>query len=206
MRANRFLTRFVLFTFLGIVFLGSCSTTGKSAMKFSLEKSKFTETVTQWTRNGKIYSNLDTIMLVDALYQDWTVRQEYISELSRQSFLTEEKERELYDELKKKNEEVVEFMVAVYTPDTNWNDLEKENSIWNIFLQAHEGPRISPSSIKKISQRKIPLKRFYPFITVWRTVYQVEFPKEEFSEDSKEMSLILGGMLGAIRLVWSRSG
>jgi hypothetical protein len=206
MPRTRLLGRCFLSAVVGAVSLISCSTPGKTSLEFSLEKSLFTETVKRWTRNGKIYSDLDTIMLVDALYQDWSVRQEFIAELSRQNYFTDEKEQELYQEMKSKHDEVVEFMVAVYTSDPNWNDLEKKDSIWGVFLQTQDGVRIPSSSIKKIQQRSIPLKRFYPFITPWRTVYQVEFPRDQFSEDWKQISLVLGGMLGTTRLVWDRSG
>ena len=90
------------------------------------------------------------------------------------------------------------FLVSVYTPRKSYNNLDSKRSIWMVYLTNNEGESLMPLSIKPSQQKKVFLKKFFPYVTDWSRQYIIKFPKYY---DNKEHKLFLNSGVKWIKLL-----
>ena len=84
----------------------------------------------------------------------------------------------------------------LYTAQDENNDLEKSKSVWNIFLDV-EGKRLTPKSVKRVSENKDKLKDRYSYLNPWSKIYLITFPVPAGELTSRTSTLTLAGISGA---------
>ncbi|MEK6531831.1 MAG: hypothetical protein AABZ23_04985 [Deltaproteobacteria bacterium] len=165
-----------------------------------------------WTRSIKVFQDFSTRLYLSATYKTMDFRASYVERYSAAYQADEEARLKL---LEKEEEEALkfdDFFVVVYTPEKQWNDLDKKDSIWRLFLEDASGVKSGPAFITRLS-RASPLEReFYPHLDEWSVAYEVRFLKQPRAEDGDEpraigpVRLKVTGVLGKGELVWDMQG
>ena len=206
------------FLLLGVFSISACVDKGTHLTPANVKKlwqseNPKTETtqivIERWTREDKLYSEFETILIVSALYKSWAVRQTYLEQEAAINNMSPEKklaklreERDLYD-----NEN--SFIVSAYLGDKSWNDFSEPSTVWKIYMVTKEGIKIYPEKIEKIEDIKSDsLLKYCYFITPWKTTYRVTFPKmisqraHPVIQESEGFKLELVSHLGTAALKW----
>jgi hypothetical protein len=89
--------------------------------------------------------------------------------------------------------------LMLFTEKDETNNLDKSNSIWNIYLQAGEA-RVKPESIKRVHESQVALADKYPYYNVWSRPYMIRFPVSTAVATSGPLTLVLAGPLGSVDL------
>lgn len=168
------------------------------------DMSSYENVVKSWTKTAKVYDELDTIILIDALYKNWTVRKTYIENLSKTNNISLKEKERLLNMEKEENKKINSFFLTVYTGKELWNDLNEKKSIWNIVLKDKKGNRWRPLKVKEIKYNELKIKKFYPFVTPWKKIYEIDFPKDS-SDNAGQIILTISSMLGRVELRWEYS-
>ncbi len=95
------------------------------------------------------------------------------------------------------------FFVSLYTQNDVDNNLDKKDSIWNIFLDVN-GKRVQPTSIKKIYENKAVLQTKYPYLDPWSKNYYVTFPVPADSVSDALPQMTIAGPFGASHLKFAK--
>ncbi|MFQ6111124.1 MAG: hypothetical protein ACE5LX_03730 [Nitrospinota bacterium] len=166
-------------------------------------------TISRWTRTQKLYRDLETIMILDALFRHPEVRQAMAEYLASSRGLSQEKARALKEKEAEEAREELEFILAVYTGRREWNDFHLKGSVWRLFLEDDRGRRVEPTSIRrlKLFQKASPLLSIYRFVTPWKETYSVSFPRDGLNlAKGRGIKLVITGLLGRVELRWKDAG
>lgn len=167
--------------------------------KFILLESPLDAEVARQTRTAKLYRQLDTLMIADVIYNGKTLRNVWAEQKAKSARLNEKQAQELLAEQMARNAERAQFYVAFYTPDEEWNDLDKPEPHWTVLLET-DGGAVNPVSIEKVKRDALPWAGSLPFFPNFRTFYKVDFPRE--LAGSGPLMLSLTSLQGETRLVW----
>ncbi len=159
--------------------------------------------VSQWHRRGEIKRDpTDLLMSADVVFLSCPLRMRMIELLSQRKgwrkVETEFKREEEYTEC----QAYYDFLVALYTKDSSWNDLDEANSMWRVILIADGKIRRYPESIIEIKPKADEIAVFYPFIKPWMKVYRVRFGRAGI-HDVKILSLVITSLMGRVTLSWN---
>lgn len=172
-------------------------------------KPDYNETLGRWTRNTRIFQGLDARLYVSATYKGSEFVGAYIDRYSSSFRLDEDYKKALVERAALEGQMYNDFFLAVHTPDPSWNDLEKPNSIWRLYLETASGERLVPLFINKADVKDPLLRDFFPYLDLWSSGYIVRFPKYSAGgtepipgKDTKLMRLVISGPLGAGALEW----
>lgn len=206
---TKFRFLFSLFTFhflLFTVFTGCAAK--KEAVKPEPAKDYFA-VLNQWTRSQKVYDNLETKLYVYSTYKSWKWREAYVDEYAKRYVFDAVQKENILAREKETNEKFNEFFLSIYTPEIKWNDFDKKDSIWNIYLEDDKGERTAPIEITRVDENNPLTREFFPYMDLWSYGYIVKFTKylptggEPFpSPSSKSVKLIITGAVGKAQLEW----
>ncbi|MBI5893673.1 MAG: hypothetical protein HZB79_08505 [Deltaproteobacteria bacterium] len=169
----------------------------------------YSDILSQWTKSKKVYENLETKLYIYATYKSWQWRDAYIDEYAKRYMMDALQKENILAREKEINERFNEFFLSIYTPEIKWNDFDKKDSIWSIYLEDDKGERVSPLEITRVDENNPLVREFFPHMDLWSFGYIVRFPKylptgkEPFpSSASKSMKLIITGAVGKTQLEW----
>ena len=180
------------FTIIPLFLLSGCSVFSSLGLNQPFQSNGgYLSALGKATRKADIYNNLNTVMYIRAAYFDKPFMRAY-----------EDKYYDYYMQkpknLIKKIEKSTVFLVSVYTPRKSYNNLDSKRSIWMVYLTNSEGESLMPLSIRPSQQKKVFLKKFFPFVTDWSKQYIIKFPKYY---DKKERKLFLNFGVKWIKLI-----
>lgn len=201
---------FLRFTAYGVqltalLFLTSCA--AHKAVKQA--ESDYLSVLEKWTREGKIYENFETTVLINATYKTQEFRESYVTEYINTFMLDSEKGDKLMKGEMEAPKKYHEFFLSIHTPNLEWSDLEKKEPIWSLYLVNDAGETVSPLDIKKLKEIGPGVMRFYPYFTEWSTGYTVKFPlnlsdgRELITAETNYIKLVFTGTPGKGELVWN---
>ncbi len=195
----------VFLVFCASLFLAGCA--GKETGEV-MPAPPYGDILGRWTREASAYGGLDLRLAVFASYRSWPLRTAYIREYAERYQLDGDTADRLLADERARYEETEEFFLAVSTPNVKWNDLEKERSVWRIYLENDRGERTAPLKIRRLDEKDPVIRGFYPFMTPWSYGYIVSFPKytadsdTALLEDISSFKLIITGVLGKAEVEW----
>lgn len=194
----RFAALFFSLMFAAVAALPSCATE-KGGSKYLLGESRLNRAVAAMTRTAKLYRELDTILIADVVYLGMDLRRTWVDHAAEAGRLGREEKAALLEKEEEENSASAQFLVALYTSEDEWNDLEKEDSRWSLFLEA-DGELVRPESIKKLKPGALKLRDNLPFETAFRSFYIVSFPRE--AAGAPPYTLGMSSLLGEVKLRW----
>lgn len=200
-------TRSYLF-YIWLLAIAAVLAAGCGSMERAVKKSYFVE-LDRWTRSEKIYYGLETRVYLNATFKAPSFRKAYIDRYSMSYDLDENYKSALLARESEVVEQFNEFFISFYTPNEKWNDLDRKDSIWKLYLEDNKGSRLVPISIDKIDEKDPLLREFFPYFDLWGSAYIVKFPKYPPAglepvpgEDTEYFKLIITGILGKGELKW----
>ncbi|MDO8446770.1 MAG: hypothetical protein Q7T53_11865 [Deltaproteobacteria bacterium] len=162
----------------------------------------------KWTREGKVYSNFETKLLINATFKTEEFRESYVREYSTVYMLDTEKVKKLAEDEIEAPRGYHEFFISIHTPIQEWSDLERKEPIWALYLVNEMGERVSPLEIKKLKGKGPNITRFFPYFDDWSVGYSVKFPlnlldqRQLITNETKSVKFVMTGPPGRGELVW----
>jgi hypothetical protein len=173
----------------------------------------YPDVLKEWTRGVKIYYGLEPRLYINATYKNRAFRDAYLDRYAESYRLDEEYKQAMQDREFELSELYNEFLLSAYTPDETWNDFDKKDSVWRLYLVDSAGAKLSPISVKKVDVTNPLLREFFPYVDLWSSAYIARFPK--YSEagtepipgkDTEFIKLLVVGVLGNGEIEWRLTG
>ncbi|MDL1967257.1 MAG: hypothetical protein LWW97_01580 [Deltaproteobacteria bacterium] len=164
----------------------------------------------KWTNEARIYRGLDLELMTSATFKSPEFREAYANEYVRTYNLSGEEKEKLIKDQKQASLIYNDFIMSAYVPDKKWNDFNKKDSIWKIYLNAGNETKIIPIEIRKIKKIDAVLTHFFPYINTWESIYFVRFPvkvrgtdKNIIDDTCSNIKIIITSVLGTTEMVWN---
>lgn len=193
---------YVLFFAALLVFSLGC------ASKRALVRANYNDSLNRWTASKKVYEGLEARIFLGATYETLPFRKAYVERYAVDYEVEDSYKNELFSREKEQEEKYNEFLVAAYTPVEGWNDLDKRDSVWRLYLEDGTGSRVVPVSVTRLDSSDPRVREFFPYLDLWSVGYDVKFPKysetgaQMPSKDAKYLKIIVTGVLGTGELEW----
>ncbi len=208
--------RYSVLTFMlliGVLMASGCTGTSKQAVPGQLsvvEKSiVYRDVFDTWTKEGRIYDGLSTKLISKATFKSAVFRQAYAQEYARLYKLEASEYDKLLSDQQKAATEYHDFVIAAYVPEKNWDDFSKEASTWKIYITRDDVEQIRPLEIRKLKRKDPIMAYFYPYVTTWKSIYQVRFPTNDpktgaqLLDDSHDaVTLVMTSVHGSVEFKW----
>ena len=165
------------------------------------EGGNYPQAIEKYTREARIYRGLELELLANATYKSSDFRRAYLQEYSRVYKLDEAQVQAIRQKETEAAQNIDEFMIATYVPDKQWDDFDRKNPSWKIYLVQCDGSRIQPVAIQK-NKVDASMRHFFPYINPWKSMYTVRFPKPSAGKENPSMRLIVTGLRGNIQMEW----
>jgi hypothetical protein len=152
-----------------------------------------------WTDKEKNYNAFSSTFQITATLVSTEIMEHQVYMMAQKSHwtsaqLTEEKQKQLSEA-----QNVTTCFFSFYTDRDENNNLDKKQTSWNIFLEAG-GSRVSPSSIKRVTDGLDNVMQKYPYVTRWTKWYMVKFPISTSVAISGPLTLTVAGPAGDAHL------
>jgi hypothetical protein len=172
-------------------------------------KSVYQENFKAWTREGRIYDGLDVRLIAAATYMSSKFRKAFSEEYARIYKLTELEKDKLISDQENAGAGYEDFIFAAYVPEKTWDDFHKKDSIWKIYLSRDDIEQIKPIEIRKLDKRDAKTGYFYSYVTPWKSIYRLRFPKlisdqrgDTQQNKTGSFKLVLTSVLGSTEMIW----
>ena len=138
----------------------------------------YAQVLDRWTRSKTLIavSELDTPLSATATFESWDFRWAYGVKYAADYRLTTEQRRVLLEKTLAETHDSHRFYVALYGSKVRWTALGKPETAWVMRLIDEAGNETAPLSIEEIRKPSPVEIRYFPFTTVWRSVFRVHFP------------------------------
>jgi hypothetical protein len=144
------------------------------------------------SKKASFYKDFETVYLLNATR---------ISDKFRQAFKLRKNDSvpEFKNELDKLPENQISFIISLYTP---FEDLEnlKDSAQWNIILKIDD-KIVTSKSIKKLA-KKGAWDKFFPYINTWTNEYLVTFKVTKEEAKPSKTVLLLSNARSKTTLTW----
>ncbi len=162
----------------------------------------------KWTRTGKAYQGMKTLLLVTATYLHPATRKAYVRQYTKDHLLSEAQEKDLLAEQEAEAARRLEFIVTVFSDEEDWEILEGKDSIWSVYFSSDQATRVKPEKIEYIESPPIYLKTYYPSSLTFRRVYRIVFPAKVqdvplLDERTRHFNLEFLSALDRLKLRWN---
>ena len=140
--------------------------------------SDYDQVLAKWTRSQSLVqlSQLDTVLSVTATFESWDFRWAYVVRYANDYRLTVEQRRTLLEHTLAETKDGHRFYVALYGTRVRSSDLTRANSSWIVRLIDDEGNETAPLAIELVAKPGPLELRYFPYSTVWRSVFRIKFP------------------------------
>ena len=166
----------------------------------------------KWTRKGSIHKGLGTELLVTATFQSEEFRRAFAEEYGRLYMQTPEENQKMLDDQMSAARDYDGFLVAIYTPEKEWDDFAETGSLWRVYLIKDGRFRLEPLEIRKVKKQRTLSREigryramsesFLPYVNPWTTLYAFRFKRNGLAEHPHSLELILTSPSGSTSLKW----
>jgi hypothetical protein len=153
------------------------------------------------TRGAKIYDRLGTNAFIKAVHLTAEVREARAARLAVWRALTAQEREELLAVERAEAGEYEDFMVSLFTPDRDANDLDAPKSVWRVALVVPGAGEALPDRIEQV-KADATLRALYPDFSVFDVVYRVRFGRSRVAIEGRPFTLRLAGAKGRADLVF----
>ncbi len=167
----------------------------QSHQSFSSDSSEYQKIINKFSRTDSRYSGfyqsyqLSGTLLVPAV--NWQLLQKKAS-FHQWDEKTQKEER---DRALQEMTQSTFFLFSLYTPEKDYNDLNKGTSIWKIYLDVN-GKRYE-GKIKKRTDKPVDITSLFSYHTRWSIPYKAEFPVPTLQVEKYKSSIQFTSSLGS---------
>jgi len=161
----------------------------------------------RWSRGQKVYDGLEARLYMNATFKTADFRRAYMDRYARSYELGSEHLKALSEREIEQAEAFNEFFFTAYTPDESLNDFDREDTVWQMYIEDEAGNRARPISITTVDYSEHVIREFFPYFDLWSRAYTVKFPKYAdggglIDPERGAVKLIVTGVMGKGELVW----
>lgn len=176
--------------------LASCATTPENPHGLALmTESDYTKVTENFTEKNQVYSGLYNLMDMSATLINSAVAKAQLEQTAR---LYQWDAAKMTTEKVKSDENLskeTEIFVSFYTPERKHDDLNKNQTLWKIFMDAN-GKRYE-GKVKKIKLLTDEIRGLYAYHTRFATPYSIVFPVSVRSIENTNIKLTVTGPVGS---------
>jgi hypothetical protein len=189
-----------------LVFFSSCSTrspNSKAPRKYSFfdaffSADSYSRVFDNYTEEKQVHSEFEPVMTAYITYWSPELQKAYTREMARQYQLTDAAEKKIAEDQKLEDENYFVFILSASTREPEWNDFEKKNSMWRVFIEnSDKSIQVDPEKIEATSPKDERAKYFYKTMSTFGKTYRIRFPKKTL-ENSKGIRLHITGPRGSL--------
>ena len=202
----------VIWLFIAIILLGCQGMAQIDSATQSADPYKgsdFLAASERWSREARIYTGFDAQLIATATFKSADFREAYSNEYKRVFLLTEPEKDKLVQDQEAASQMYHDFLLAAFVPNKKWNDFDKKDSVWKVYLTADDQRRLEALEIRRVRRVNAEIIHFYPFITPWKYVYRLRFPHNYpgtgepiINTDTEKVSLVITGVQGTTAMQW----
>mgnify|MGYP000898464950 CR=1 FL=1 len=147
----------------------------------------------RYTKMDRSHSEFLPVIMAYATLWGSDLREAYIREMAGRFRLDEDAEKKLATQELQENESFIVFILSVGTREPEWNELDRQNSIWRITLESEDGSvQDVPERVEVISQKDERAKYFYKRMDSFTRTYRLRFARDKFSNVSPVKLYVVG--------------
>ena len=140
----------------------------------------YEQVLVKWTRRAEVYDQFQSLAFVTATFRSPDFRKAYTAAYARIMDLTTLEAGRLWAEEQAAAAASHEIMVALYTTDRKWNDLDLATTIWKVRLSAPAtGTEEHPAAVTQIREISPQMQRLFPHASPFTKFYVIRFPKKD---------------------------
>lgn len=168
----------------------------------------YAEVLATWTRTDEIYQGLNNKLFVHATFHTPEFRRAFAEAwpdvYGHGGQITRRELVELTGDVEAHHN----FFVAVYTPESKWNDLQKEDSIWRLTMTGDGDATVGAAEIIAVKVDE-NLRVIYPYLTRYDKAYLVRFPLADAqgkllaTPETRHLRIKLASAMGVAELDWA---
>lgn len=158
--------------------------------------------VKPWHRYAVLKSDLvDMLASVDVVFLSCDLQKAMV-EYEREAEVITDLEAQLKErEIENTCSAYYDFLVALYTKNSSWNNLDEKRPFFRVFLVTSQGMR-RPQLVQRLELKDDEIETFYPFVEPWMKVYKVRFGRAGL-EGEKSLKLVFTSLMGKLEVSWS---
>jgi len=190
--------------------LAGCQKAGQLASEFDPGQSQADQALQavldRYLARGAIRQGPATEMLLSAVPANMEVRRAWVARRAQAfDWSAARRQKELADQEKEFAAHIV-IAASVYVPERKWNDLDRPNPTWRVYLVNAQGQRLPPLDVRRISQRTAINEAIHPFWDPWSHLYLAKFAWADkegrpfLAPGEKEATLLVTGPPGRMQL------
>lgn len=165
---------------------------------------EYQRSLREWTREMTAHSQFETKFYISATYRSLAFNEAFLREQVRVRQWSEARVKEREEAWIQTHSAYREFLVYAYTDNMEANDLDRQGSLWSVFLREGTGKRYEPLEIRRVERITPEIEAFFPFVNkYYGRCYIVKFPAGETNIDQH---LVFSSVLGKVDLVWQAGG
>ena len=160
----------------------------------SIPDSEYVPVVKRYTEKQKKYSGFHNTFQAKMTWLNSEVQT--LALRRRGHFLQwdREKARTEREKLFQEMSSTSKVFLAFFSPENEYDDLHKPQTIWKIYLQ-HNGVRYE-GKVRKSTEKYVELKEIYPQFDRFSTPYYVEFDLPMSTAENAQVKVVLTSSLG----------
>lgn len=190
---------------------GGARTVSLAAPKRAPRASDYEEILATWTRSEKVISfkHLDTTLRVHATCFSPRFIAAYVARYAHLFRLSGRDRAAMERDLMAVWSRSLYFMVAASTTQTDWNDFEKEASVWRVSLVNDAEQQVTARRIEVKRKVTETTRDFFPYVGHFHRVYFFEFPRAQvdgrpiIGASTRSVTLRFNSPLGEAKLTWN---
>jgi hypothetical protein len=192
--------------------LASCSRISRFAhsAKSPYYTTTYEEVCHEWTRQTRVHHGFEVEFIIDATFKSKAFRRAYADEYGEAHKLTAQQKKTFLEEQLLQADSYHEIQMASFVPEKKWNEFDKPQSMWKLYLVNDRDERVEPVAVKKLKKRDAIVAHFFPYVTPWKSVYVVTFPyripgtnRPLVSENTSNLTMVIASVLGTAEVIWN---
>lgn len=169
-----------------------------------ISESDYDQTVKRNSRQEQVYSGLYNAIDQRSIILNSEVSEAQVDQMARVYIWDENKYTQEKIKAEEKLRKESEFFVSFFTPERKHDDLNKNKTLWKIFLDV-DGKRYE-AKVSKIKLLTEEVQSIYPFHNRFSTPYMLTFPVAmKQIENSKSIKLTITGPVGTTSVDYAKT-
>lgn len=167
------------------------------------DNNPYGEAYSCWTRQDSVHRDLDLVLEAKATMRSPQFQEAYLRRWAEVYKVSEGEMARLLAAEKEQEGRALRFLLVAQTGKREWNDFDKPDSLWRIYLQNERGQRI-PLSAKRHLENRTEAEGFFR-LEPWSEAYELSFDlegEEARGFSAQRLTLILASVLGEAEFSW----
>lgn len=162
----------------------------------------------RWTRDADAYEQFQTKALVAATLKVEPFRRAYVDEYARLFALAPEQKAALLEAELEEDRQTLVVIVAFYTEENAWNDLNPARGIWEVRLENERGDIAQPFTVTRLNKRNPTWRTLFPYAKQHHILYELRFERNlpdgrPIARGGEALDLVIAGAPTRVRMRWT---